>query len=51
MDRQEKEQIVSTLKEEWKDVMSIVLADARGIDVPTITSVHSSFSWLTTCSF
>ena len=43
MDRQEKEQIVANLKEEWKDVMSIVLADARGIDVPTITSVRNEF--------
>ena len=43
MDRTEKEQIVSSLKEQWSDVMSIVLADARGIDVPTITSVRNEF--------
>jgi large subunit ribosomal protein L10 len=43
MDRQEKAQIVSNLKEEWANVMSIVLADARGIDVPTITSVRNEF--------
>jgi large subunit ribosomal protein L10 len=43
MDRNEKEQIVSNLKEEWANVMSIVLADARGIDVPTITTVRNEF--------
>jgi len=43
MDRTQKEQVVSQLKEEWKDVQSIVLADARGIDVPTITSVRNEF--------
>ena len=43
MDRTQKEQVVSQLKEEWKDVQSIVLADARGIDVPTITGVRNEF--------
>ena len=43
MDRSQKEQVVSQLKEEWTDVQSIVLADARGIDVPTITSVRNEF--------
>jgi len=43
MDRTQKEQVVSQLKEEWKDVQSNVLADARGIDVPTITSVRNEF--------
>ena len=43
MDRTQKAQVVSQLKEEWKDVQSIVLADARGIDVPTITSVRNEF--------
>jgi large subunit ribosomal protein L10 len=43
MDRTEKREIVSQLKEEWTDVMSIVLADARGIDVPTITNVRNEF--------
>ena len=43
MDRTQKAQVVSQLKEEWKDVQSIVLADARGIDVPTITGVRNEF--------
>ncbi len=43
MDRTQKEQKVSQLKEEWKDVQSIVLADYRGIDVPTITSLRQEF--------
>ena len=43
MERTRKEQLVSQLKEEWKDVQSIVLADYRGIDVPTITSLRQEF--------
>src|SRR5688572_29266487 len=43
MDRSTKEQVVSQLKMEWADVQAIVLADARGIDVPTITDVRNEF--------
>ena len=43
MDRTEKEQIVSRLKTEWRDVQSIVLAEYRGIDVPTVTAVRDEF--------
>lgn len=43
MDRAQKEQVVSQLKEEWKDVQSVVLAQAVGIDVPTITALRDEF--------
>ena len=43
MDKTQKAQVVSQLKEEWRDVMSIVLADYRGIDVPTVTAVRDEF--------
>ncbi len=44
MDRTQKESVVASLKEEWKDVQSIVLADYRGIDVPTITTLRQELA-------
>jgi large subunit ribosomal protein L10 len=43
MDRTQKETVVSGLKETWKDVQSVVLAEYRGIDVPTVTSLRDEF--------
>lgn len=43
MEKQEKETIVGQLKEEWRDVQSIVLADYRGLDVPTVTALRDEF--------
>jgi len=43
MDRTQKQSAVSQIKEEWKDVQSIVLAEYRGIDVPTVTTVREEF--------
>lgn len=43
MDRTQKASIVSNLKEEWTDVQSVVLADYRGLDVPTVTSLRDQF--------
>jgi large subunit ribosomal protein L10 len=43
MDRTEKENVVGKLKEEWRDVQSIVLAEYRGIDVPSVTAVRDEF--------
>lgn len=43
MERTQKETVVSELKEEWKDVQSIVLAEYRGIDVPTVTNLRNEF--------
>jgi large subunit ribosomal protein L10 len=43
MQRSQKEATVGQIREEWKDVQSIVLADYRGIDVPTVTSLREEF--------
>jgi large subunit ribosomal protein L10 len=43
MDRTEKESQVGSIKEQWKDVQSIVLAEYRGIDVPTVTALRDEF--------
>ena len=43
MNRTEKAEVISRVKESWKDVASIVLADCLGVDVPTITSVRREF--------
>ncbi len=43
MDRTEKETVVGQIKEEWKDVQSVVLAEYRGIDVPTVTALRDEF--------
>jgi large subunit ribosomal protein L10 len=44
MDRQNKEQAIGEIKESFADVMSIVLADYRGIDVPTVTEMRHEFT-------
>ncbi len=43
MDRTQKEQVVGSLVNAWADVQSIVLAEYRGLDVPTVTSVRDEF--------
>jgi large subunit ribosomal protein L10 len=43
MERTQKESIVSQIKEEWRDVQSIVLAEYRGIDVPSVTAMRDEF--------
>jgi len=43
MDRSRKEQSVGEIKQAWTDVQSIVLAEYRGLDVPTITAVRDEF--------
>jgi large subunit ribosomal protein L10 len=43
MERQQKEQAVTQIKDGWKNVQSIILADYRGIDVPTVTAVRDEF--------
>ena len=43
MDRAGKRQQVSEIKEAFTDVMSIVLADYRGLDVPTVTEMRDEF--------
>jgi large subunit ribosomal protein L10 len=43
MDRTSKEQVVGTIKEAFTDVMSVILADYRGLDVPTVTEMRAEF--------
>ena len=43
MDRTTKKQMVGEIKETFSDVMSIVLADYRGVDVPTVTAMRDEF--------
>jgi large subunit ribosomal protein L10 len=43
MDKGQKEAAVSEIKAGWQDVQSIILADYRGIDVPTVTAVRNEF--------
>jgi large subunit ribosomal protein L10 len=43
MDRTQKAEVVSELKEIWRDVQSIVLAEYRGLDVPTVTALRDEF--------
>lgn len=43
MDRTQKEQVVGRIKEDWRDVQSIVLAEYRGLDVPTVTALREEF--------
>lgn len=40
MDRQTKEQIVGEIKESFEGVLSVVLADYRGVDVPSVTAMR-----------
>lgn len=43
MDRTQKEQAVGEIKAAWTDVQSIVLAEYRGLDVPTLTALRDEF--------
>lgn len=43
MDRTGKEQIVGEIKETFDNVMSIVLADFRGLDVDSVTALRDEF--------
>ena len=43
MDRAGKRQVVSEIKEAFSDVMSVILADYRGVDVPTVTEMRHEF--------
>jgi len=44
MDRSGKEQIIGEIKEEFANVVSIILAENHGLDVPTITSMRHEFT-------
>jgi len=43
MEKAQKSQQIDEIKSEWKDVQSIVLADYRGLDVPTVTAIRDEF--------
>ena len=43
MDRVAKEQVVGSVRESMSDVMSVVLADFRGLDVATATAIREEF--------
>jgi len=43
MDRSAKEQTVGEIKEAFRNVMSVILADYRGLDVPTVTQIREEF--------
>ena len=43
MEYARKQEVVGDIKETLSDVMSIVLADYRGLDVPTITEMRDEF--------
>jgi large subunit ribosomal protein L10 len=43
MDRAEKQQALGEIKEAFKDVASIVIADYRGITVPVVTTMRDDF--------
>ena len=43
MDRPQKEQVLGEIKEAFQNVASIVIADYRGIKVPTVTTMRDDF--------
>ncbi len=43
MERTQKEQVLGEIKEAWKNVASIVIADYRGIKVPVVTTMRDDF--------
>ncbi len=43
MDRQQKQEVIGEIKETFSDVMSIIVADYRGLDVPTVTAMRDEF--------
>lgn len=43
MERSQKEQAIGEIKEGFSDVMSVIIADYRGVDVPTVTAMRDKF--------
>src|SRR5438477_8274205 len=43
MERAQKEKVLGEIKEEWKNVSSIVIADYRGMTVPVVTAMRDDF--------
>ena len=43
MERAQKEQVLGEIKEAWKNVASVIIADYRGITVPVVTTMRDDF--------
>src|SRR5262245_27849076 len=43
MERAQKEQVLGEIKQAWRNVASIVVADYRGITVPVVTQMRDEF--------
>jgi large subunit ribosomal protein L10 len=43
MERAQKEQVLGEIKEAWKNVASIIIADYKGITVPVVTAMRDDF--------
>jgi large subunit ribosomal protein L10 len=43
MDRTQKEHVLGEIKEAWKNVASIVIADYQGVTVPVVTTMRDDF--------
>ena len=43
MDKTQKTEAVDQIKGEWQNVQSIILAEYRGIDVPSVTAIRDEF--------
>jgi large subunit ribosomal protein L10 len=43
MNKETKTQVVGEIKETFSDVTAVILADFRGIDVPTVTAIRHEF--------
>ena len=44
MDRTAKEQVISEISATFANVTSVILADYRGLDVPTVTEMRHEFT-------
>jgi large subunit ribosomal protein L10 len=43
MERSQKEQVLGEIKEAWRNVASVIVADYRGITVPVVTQMRDDF--------
>jgi large subunit ribosomal protein L10 len=43
MDRTQKQQAIGEIRETFEGVVSVILADYRGVDVPTVTQMRAEF--------
>ena len=43
MEKAAKEQVLGEIKDAWKNVSSVIIADYRGVRVPTVTAMRDDF--------